>query len=210
MEGVTAFEREGFRWGADLCSHTAFAQESFGDLLLHDELGPGRQGHVRIRLSWTGRSTSIWKSAVRSSATSWGYLPSGGRTRKRHPNVEPFRSLARGIMSGGRDVLFCADSGNCADTHFNLGAEGRWSHCGRSADWGLLDYGSIHDRSIAEVFADPQRDELRCRNEVLSQGSCRGCGCWAICHGGCPLDGYLNTGSLYGEVHVVPWQEGLC
>jgi radical SAM protein with 4Fe4S-binding SPASM domain len=102
-------------------------------------------------------------------------------------------------MSGGREVLFCADSGNCADTHFNLGPEGRWSHCGRAADWGLLDYGAIHDRSIAEVFADPQRDELRRRNEILSREGCEGCGCWAVCHGGCPLDGYLNTGSLMGK-----------
>lgn len=121
--------------------------------------------------------------------------------RKRFPAVEPFRSLRRNIVQGQRR-LSCAETGRCAETHFNLNPEGRLSQCGRADDWGLLDYGSIFGRSLDEVLADPQRDQLRLRNRVLRDGPCGVCRLWDICHGGCPLDSWPEHGEL---THRSPW-----
>lgn len=122
-------------------------------------------------------------------------FPVWWRNRSRYPHVGPFRSLIRNFVDGERH-LSCGDSGHCANTHINLAPDGRLSQCGRSSDWKLLDYGSICDRTFAQVFADPQRQVLRDRNQVLSEGECAGCRFWDICHGGCPLDSWYESGSF--------------
>jgi uncharacterized protein len=120
---------------------------------------------------------------------------------ERFRGVEPFRSLLRNAREGACS-LGCGESGQCAASHWNLAPDGRVSHCGRSHDWGLLDYGSIFDRSLADMRRDGQRDILAQRNEVLTNGDCQGCRLWLICHGGCPLDSWAATGS-FG--HKTPW-----
>ncbi len=115
--------------------------------------------------------------------------------------VEPFDSLVRALTSQN-SALICSDAGTCASTHVDVLPDGRVSHCGRSADWGLLDYGSIRERSLADIFSDPQRLELARRNDVLSETECRGCRFWTICHGGCPLDGWARGGDL---LHKTSW-----
>jgi len=121
--------------------------------------------------------------------------------RGRYPRVEPFNSLVRNIVYGERR-LSCVDSGECAKSHFNLAPDGKVSQCGRSSDWELLDYGSIFDRSLTEIFADTQRDLLLERNRILSDGECNGCRFWSICHGGCPLDSWAETRSFRNKT---PW-----
>jgi uncharacterized protein len=122
-------------------------------------------------------------------------FPVWWRNRSRYPHVGPFRSLIRNFVDGERH-LSCGDSGNCANTHLNLAPDGRLSQCGRSSDWKLLDYGSINDKTFSQVFSDPQREVLRDRNRVLSEGECNGCRFWDICHGGCPLDSWYESGSF--------------
>lgn len=117
------------------------------------------------------------------------------QNQARYPIVEPFASFVRNLLHK-EQRLSCNDSGACAYSHINLAPDGKLSHCGRSSDWGLLDYGTIFDRSFAQVFADPQRQELLRRNELLFDGECKGCRYWPVCHGGCPLDGWAETGSL--------------
>ena len=96
----------------------------------------------------------------------------------------------------------CSDSGTCAYQHINVLADGSLSHCGRSADWGLLNYGSIFDTTFAQALADPQRDELDRRNAVLPDSECKDCRFWSICHGGCPLDAWSQAG---GFLHKSEW-----
>ena len=87
-------------------------------------------------------------------------------------------------------------------THQRVLADGSLSHCGRSADWGLLNYGSIFDTTFAQALADPQRDELVRRNTVLPESECKDCRFWSICHGGCPLDAWSSAG---GFLHKSEW-----
>jgi uncharacterized protein len=199
MQGVSLLEKEGFRWGLiyvvtklsldkplDIFHFLTNLACDGGVMFNPLTAAEGLYDHLTITAEefteFLGAIFTVW----------WN-------CRERYPRVEPFHSLTRAIASENHPVYFCADSGNCANTHINLGPQGRWSHCGRSADCGQLDYGSIFDRTIADVFADPKRDELRRRGEILLKGECAGCKYWTICHGGCPLDGWHNTGSFLGK-----------
>jgi uncharacterized protein len=109
--------------------------------------------------------------------------------RKRFPDVQPLSSLVGNVVNGSRH-LGCAESGRCALTHINIAPDGSTSQCGRSADWGLLPYGNIRERSLDQILADPQRDALLSRLEQVRATECAGCRLWEICHGGCPLDAW--------------------
>jgi sulfatase maturation enzyme AslB (radical SAM superfamily) len=68
----------------------------------------------------------------------------------RFRSVNPFQSLLRNTQEGVCS-LSCADSGACADKYWNVGPDGSVSHCGRSADWNLLNYGSIQTKTLEEI-----------------------------------------------------------
>ncbi len=123
--------------------------------------------------------------------------------QNRYHGVEPFKSLTRCIKD--REVsLGCVDSGNCAYNHLNIAPDGETSQCGRSSDWGLLQYGNIQDRSLAEILRDKQRDQFVERSEILQKTECKGCRFWTICHGGCPLDAFAEHKSF---MHKTEWCE---
>jgi radical SAM protein with 4Fe4S-binding SPASM domain len=69
-------------------------------------------------------------------------------------------------------------------------------------EWELLEFGSILERSFAEVLQDSQKVRLRERTELLSQTECKGCEFWKVCHGGCPLEGWQTTGSLMSRTRL--------
>lgn len=121
--------------------------------------------------------------------------------RRRFPAIEPFRSLVENIINR-KNRLFCVYSGNCAFQNINISPSGEASQCGRSDDWGLLQYGNIFERSLKDILKNPQRDALIERNDILRQTECKDCRFWNICHGGCPLDSYSRHGDF---VHKSEW-----
>jgi uncharacterized protein len=122
--------------------------------------------------------------------------------RDRWPNVEPFSRLERAIVQKQR-ALGCADSGACHRNHVYVGPRGELSQCGRAADWNIIDYGTIMERSLRDILSDTSEDQpLARRNEVLRAGECSGCRFWDICHGGCPLDSFPARGDL---LHKSEW-----
>ena len=104
-------------------------------------------------------------------------FPVWWRHRADFGHVEPFASLVQNLAGEGGS-LTCTESGACASSHLNVLPDGSASHCGRSADWGLLDYGSIQDRSFSQIFSDPRREVLRRRVAVLPETECKGCRVW--------------------------------
>lgn len=106
--------------------------------------------------------------------------------------IEPFTSIyrycAEGIWSMG-----CNEASDCGPMLY-IGPDGSISQCGRSADWGLLDYGNIADVTICQALNHPDRQMLAQRTPMLRQGECSGCAYWEICHGGCPLDAHEASG----------------
>jgi len=128
-------------------------------------------------------------------------FPTWWQHRDRYPNLEPFRSIGRNLVENSR-LLACAETGSCHRTHVNLAPDGSLSLCGRSADWKLLEHGSIRDFSFTQALQHQDREVLRQRNRVLAERECRDCRFWEICHGGCPLDGWAESGNLLGRS---PW-----
>jgi uncharacterized protein len=201
MKGLSLAEEEGFSWGliyvvtklsldnplkiyqflANLCLKGAF---NFNPVLLYG----GKLEHLKI----TPEEYVDFLGAI---------FPFWWQNRGANPGVEPFSSLVGNLLEG-RVSLGCGDSGTCAYNYINVLPDGSLSHCGRAADWGLLDYGSIFEKSFAQVLADPQRNTLMQRNTILPKTDCQGCRFWHICHGGCPLDAWSATGSF---LHKSEW-----
>jgi radical SAM protein with 4Fe4S-binding SPASM domain len=130
-------------------------------------------------------------------------FPTWWKHQDRYPGVEPFRSLTRSIKDGIIS-LGCVDSGNCAYNHLNIDPNGDTSQCGRSSDWGLLNYGNIHQKTLSEIMKDEQRNQFVERNELLQKTVCKGCRFWTLCHGGCPLYAYAEHGNF---MHKSKWCE---
>lgn len=199
LDALALLEREGFRWGV-ICVVTRLSLSRPLHLFYFmTNLVP--DGGVMFNpVNVEAPEHEYLKISAEEFADFLGALfPVWWEHRARYPRVEPFRSLTADLLSDQKRNYFCADSGNCANTHLNIGPEGRWSQCGRSADWGLLDYGMITDRSISQVFDHAARDQLRQRQEILARGECRDCPWWTVCHGGCPLDGRMASGTLLGR-----------
>lgn len=199
LAGSARLERAGFDWGV-ICVVTRLSLDRPLDLFYFlTNLAP--QGGVMFNpiLLDKGKHPHLAIDDQAFSAFLGVLFPVWWANRQRYPRVEPFHSLTETILSGGRRQFYCTDAGQCADTHIGIGPDGAMTHCGRSGDWGLLDYGSIHDRSFAEVFADPRRADLRRRGQALRNDACRDCDYWGLCHGGCPLDSWDATGSFHGK-----------
>jgi uncharacterized protein len=130
-------------------------------------------------------------------------FPLWWRHRARYPDIEPFKSLVTNIVDGGTS-LACVDSGSCTYQHVNIAPNGDASQCGRSHDWGLLQYGNVRDRSLDDILHDRQRDQLRERITVIANSDCAGCRMWELCHGGCPLDAWSKHGDF---AHKSEWCE---
>ena len=122
-------------------------------------------------------------------------LPVWWKHRERYPDVEPFKSLVQTVIAGQLS-LGCVESGDCTYHQVNVTPDGETSQCGRSADWGLLQYGNVKDKSLGEILRDHQRDQLEERVKKLKDKDCRGCRFWDLCHGGCPLDAYSKHKSF--------------
>ena len=201
MQGVALLEEEGFGWGViyvvsklsldkplELFNFfTNLRPEggvSFNPVLLYGDQAEHLRISPREFVDFLGAIFPVW----------WNH-------RARYPHVEPFNSLTRNVLYK-ESALSCCDSGECTYTHINLAADGQVSQCGRAFDWGLLDYGSLEEKSISQILDDPQRKALLHRNEVLFEGECKGCRFWPICHGGCPLDAWPETQSF---MHKSAW-----
>lgn len=108
--------------------------------------------------------------------------------RERYPEIEPFKSYLQFYTTRDNNMS-CAEAPTCG-RHLYIGPDGETSQCGRAADWSLLQYGNIKDKTLTEIFADKQREEVDNRVNLLRETDCKGCEYWRICHGGCPLDAY--------------------
>ncbi len=113
----------------------------------------------------------------------------------RYKKVEPFSSLLSNVTRQGRS-LSCEDSGRCAMRHWSIDSTGNVSQCGRSSDLGIMNWGGICEMSIDEMMKDKGLIELEKRSMRLKETDCKGCALFPICHGGCPIDGYVRYGSV--------------
>lgn len=201
MEGIRLLEEEGINWGIIYVVTKLSLAKPVEIFQFLSNLSPKGAFMFNPVLVYTREYEHIAVSAEEYADFLGAILPHWWRRRDELSNIEPFTSLVTNLRGEGTSLM-CSDSGACAYQHINVVADGSLSHCGRSADWGLLNYGSIFDRTFAQALADPQRDEFVRRNEVLPATECKGCRFWTICHGGCPLDAWSSAGSF---LHKSEW-----
>lgn len=201
IEAIGLLEEEGFNWGVIyVVTKQSLAQplEIFNFLT---NLSPMRGLMINPVLIYGCGLDHLKISPAEYAEFLRTIFPVWWQRRQDFGHIEPFSSVVQNLVEE-RKSLICAESGACAYSHVDVLPDGRASHCGRSADWGLLDYGSIQEKSFSQIFADPQRESLLQRNTVLPETECQGCRFWDICHGGCPLDGWHAGGSF---LHKSDW-----
>ncbi len=201
LDAVALLEKEGFSWGI-IYVVTRPALDRPLEVFQHlaNLIPKGAFGFNQVLLY--GRDLDYLKITPEEFADFLGAIfPEWWKRREELPQVHPFDSIVDGLL-GQATRFTCCDSGICARTHFSVLPDGAISHCGRSADWDLLEYGSIMDRSLMEVFDDPQRKVLLQRDTVLPETDCKDCRFWQMCHGGCPLDAWSVSGSF---LHKSEW-----
>ena len=108
-------------------------------------------------------------------------------------NVAPFQAIYLAVH-GESARLSCEETGVCGSTHLAVSASGECFQCGRAMDNGALHYGSLHEKSLDELFRTPLKRELIGRSPDLQSGECRDCDVWDYCHGGCPVDSRIHFG----------------
>ncbi len=193
FEGVNLLEKNGFRWGAIYVVTRRALEKPLEIFHYLTNMQPGPCFNVvKIfeedphGMAITAEEHADWLGAI---------FPEWYKNRERYGPIKPFYNIMR-CLEGKGGALGCEDSGSCAYNWIYIGPKGKTSHCGRSGDYDLLSYGSIYDRTLEEIFTDEQRALLEQRTEVLPEGDCKGCNLWRICHGGCPLDAFIEHGDF--------------
>lgn len=209
LRALSCIERHGFAWGMIyVVTKRSLARPlDVFHLLTNLLLGDGATGGGGVNLN----PVLIYDEERRHLAVSpeemvefYGAIfPEWWRHRARYPDVQPFRSAVECVVEG-RIRLACVESGACARHHINVAPDGTTSQCGRAADWGLLPYGNIAERSLEAILGDEQRRQLEDRVGLLQVGECAGCRFWEVCHGGCPLDAWSQHKSF---MHKSEWCE---
>lgn len=114
------------------------------------------------------------------------------------PNVEPFQAYCKKLLGESND-LCCDDSGVCGDSHLGIDPLGRVYQCGRAMDTGILEYGHLNTHSLEEILNHPLKVELEGRTAALAKTDCASCEVFHLCHGGCPIDGYIYKDRWHGS-----------
>jgi uncharacterized protein len=118
--------------------------------------------------------------------------------RKSTPVVEPFQSYCR-VLMGEAESLCCDDSGRCGRSHLGIDAVGRVYQCGRAMDSEVLEYGHLETHGLGEILGHPLKQQLEGRSKSLAASDCAGCSIFHLCHGGCPIDGYIYRDRWHGN-----------
>lgn len=121
-----------------------------------------------------------------------------------YPDITPLNSFLNSAKTG-RCKMSCMFSGYCSQDWINITPDGTASQCGRTGDFEVAQMGNIKDKSLKELFADPLKNELATRSNKLLTSACKGCKYWFVCHGGCPLDAFMQHGSFMEKADECEW-----
>ncbi len=201
MEAICLLEEEGFNWGVIYVVTKYSLSKPLEIFNFLTNLSPQKKLKFHPVLVNGCGLDHIKVSPTEYTEFLGAIFPAWWRHRDDYGPIEPFSSLLQNLCDD-RPSLACLDSGACANSYLGVLPDGRVFHCGRAANWGLLYYGAIQEKSFSQIFSDPQREMLLRRNAVLPETECQGCRFWDICHGGCPLDGWSAAGSFY---HKSEW-----
>ena len=109
--------------------------------------------------------------------------------------IEPFSQLTQAIIND-TPVRDCAFSGQCGHGFICLDGDGIVSACGRHSDSASLQYGSIAEASVFDLYHSSAAEAVRARIPTLQEGPCADCFAFEFCHGGCSFEAYLSAGHI--------------
>lgn len=122
-------------------------------------------------------------------------------------SIDPLSALTDSIL-GFEAMGECSYAGTCGRAFMCLFEDGGMSFCGRSANDFNLGYGNIHNQTLVELYNSDNAKKIRRRQEILRENSCKGCGDFDLCHGGCAFEAVLHSGNLNSKyVHCKQWKE---
>lgn len=204
MRGIRLLERHGMDWGfiyvvtkavlhspLDVFYHLVNLRPD-GRFVFHPVVSSRKSAQESRATVMTGKEYADFLGTV--FAEWWP-------RRNRFPHVAPFERYVA-AYTGTPYSTTCDFAPDCG-RHVYIGPDGSTSQCGRSADWGMLDYGNIADTSLQQIFEHPLRRPLYERANVLAAGECHDCAYRHLCNGGCPLDAFNTYGDFYRKT-------GLC
>jgi uncharacterized protein len=102
---------------------------------------------------------------------------------------------------GDPSSLCCDSRGGCQETHLGIAPDGGVYGCGRAIESKVHRFGNIFRDDLTQLLKHPLRSRLASRSSILQEGPCRDCAHWRICHGGCPVDGWIYHGDLFRETY---------
>ncbi len=132
-------------------------------------------------------------------------LPVWWKNRIRYPHIKPFDNILQ--TANNNKMLFCEDSGLCAYEWVYIGPTGESSHCCKAGDFNILSYGNIQNHMLLDILHDKKRDQLQKRQELLPLNKCNDCRFWGLCHGGCPLNSFLEHEDFLNDSTSCGWKK---
>lgn len=98
----------------------------------------------------------------------------------------------------GTSVGLCVHEPNCAENYLSFSPDGEVYNCNRFIDYPTESFGNIMQQPLAEILNSAKRKQFAKRKEELDV-VCKDCKYYPICHGGCPNEQFVSSGSIMGK-----------
>lgn len=91
----------------------------------------------------------------------------------------------------------CSKTCNCFNNFISLDVEGNLYSCNRTYNNKNFYYGNMNEMTIEELRKKMERKATD-RLKSVNNSKCINCKIYEICKGGCPSNGFMKHGSIYG------------
>lgn len=194
FKGVELVEQNGLNWGVIYVVHRRSLKDPVGLFNHLSNLNLKTSPVFNCVYLYGGDEHNLSVTPIEFADFLGALVPIYLSNPKRYQGVKPVSMFIDALTKRGG--LVCDYSGKCADKWLYIGPTGDLSHCGRSGDERVVNYGNIDNTLLVKAFKDPYRQKINERQIYLKNNECIECKYWGICHGGCPMDALNMTGNI--------------
>ena len=109
--------------------------------------------------------------------------------------IQPLDETINAIL-GISPMHECSFNGSCGRNFICVYPNGEVGFCGRDNFARHLAYGSLREKTLAELYNSTNAEKIRARQEYLKSHDCKNCADWDLCHGGCAFEAVNAFGTL--------------
>ena len=109
--------------------------------------------------------------------------------------IQPLDETINAIL-GISPMHECSFNGSCGRNFICVYPDGEVGFCGRDNFARHLAYGSLREKTLAELYNSTNAEKIRARQEYLKSHDCKNCADWDLCHGGCAFEAVNAFGTL--------------